>query len=231
MRVRLLAATALAALVAAPAGLADGDPASDFLPARDVFLSFSEGSSFTSGGKQLIDAVTKANQAGYRIKVAVIATPTDLGAVGGLFGEPQRYAEFLGQELTFVYKGRLLIAMPAGLGVSQGGKPALAEAKVLRDVKVSASDVSALDASAARAVAALASAGGTTIEAAGGGGSSSAWYSSAWFLALVAACTAVAIGAGFLFGRRWLERVSQEGDHDDPGDGGDAQREQRGAEA
>src|SRR4051812_11984714 len=216
MRVRRVAAIALVAVgaaFAASAALADGDPASDFLPARDVFLSFSEGSSFTSGGKQLVDAVRKANRAGYRIKVAVIGTPTDLGAVGGLFGEPQRYAEFLGQELTFVYKGRLLIAMPAGFGVSEGGKPAPAEAKVLRGLKPTGSGISGLDESAARAVQVLASAGGTTIGPVSGGGGK-AWYSSAWFLALVAACTAIAIAGGFFFGRRWLERVAQEGDHD-----------------
>ena len=228
MRALAAAALVLAALVAAPAALADGDPASDFLPARDLFLSFSEGSSFTPGGKQLIDAVTRANRAGYRIKVAVIATPTDLGAVGGLFGEPQRYAEFLGQELTFVYRGRLLIAMTAGFGVSGGGKPAPAEQKIVRGIKPGAG-VSGLDEAAARAVEALAAAGGTRIAPVAGTGKS--WYSSAWFLALVAACTLVAIAGGFVFGRRWLDRVAQEGDHDDPGDGGEPQREQRGAEA
>src|SRR4051812_905667 len=144
-----IALASVAAALAAPAARADGDPASDFLPARDVFLSFSEGSSFTSGGKQLVDAVTKANAAGYRIKVAVIGTPTDLGAVGGLFGEPQRYAEFLGQELTFVYKGRLLIAMPAGFGVSVGGKPAPAEQGALRGIEPGAG-ISGLDEAAAR---------------------------------------------------------------------------------
>jgi len=116
---RRLAVTALAAALAAavaPAAQANGDPASDYLPSADVFLSFSEGVRETPSGKRLLETVASANKGGYRIKVAVIATPTDLGTVGGLFGEPQRYAEFLGQEISFVYRDRLLIAMPAGRG-------------------------------------------------------------------------------------------------------------------
>jgi hypothetical protein len=206
MRTLVLAALAAAATaVAAPAARANGDPASDYLPARDVFLSFSEGVRETPSGQRLLETVANANKSGYRIKVAVIATPTDLGAVGGIFGQPQRYAEFLGQEISFVYRDRLLIAMPAGFGIYDAGRPVDAEQAVLKQVKIGPG-IAGLDDAAADAVASLASSSGKPVAVASGG--RSGWYSSAWFLALVAGCTAAAIGVGFFFGRRWLARAA-----------------------
>jgi hypothetical protein len=201
---RRLAVTALAAALAAavaPAAQANGDPASDYLPSADVFLSFSEGVRETPSGKRLLETVASANKGGYRIKVAVIATPTDLGTVGGLFGEPQRYAEFLGQEISFVYRDRLLIAMPAGFGIYDAGRPVAREQAVLKRVTIGPG-IAGLDDAAAGAVAALS---GRPVAEEGAG---SGWYSSAWFLALVAGCTVAAIAAGFLLGRRWLARAA-----------------------
>jgi hypothetical protein len=67
--------------------------------------------------------VTRSSEATRQpVKVAVIAAPTDLGAVPMLFDRPARYARFLGFELQFVYPGRLLVVMPAGLAVSQHGR-------------------------------------------------------------------------------------------------------------
>jgi hypothetical protein len=203
----MVALAAVAVMIAAPAARANGDPASDYLLARDVFYSFSEGFKLTTGGKRLGQVVASANQAGYRIRVAVIATPTDLGAVGGLYGQPQRYSEFLGQEVAFVYRDRLLVVMPAGFGLSRAGKPLTAEQPALAGIRIGAG-VSGLDDAAADAVVKLAGASGVGISVSASGGST--WYSSAWFLAVVAACTAVVIGGGFLFGRRWLARVAAE---------------------
>jgi hypothetical protein len=62
-------------------------------------------------------AVDAAARARVPIRVAVIATPYDLGSVGALYRKPQRYARFLGQELSYVYKGRLLVVMPNGYGL------------------------------------------------------------------------------------------------------------------
>ena len=207
---RLLAVAMVAAVVGAiavPAARADGDPASDVLLGSDVFLSFSEGVRETPTGTRLVDAVKSANAGGYRIKVAVIATPTDLGAVGGLFGRPQRYSEFLGQELSFLYHDRLLIVMPAGFGIYDDGRPVAAEQAVLERVQIGPG-VAGLDDAAAKAVVELAGASGKRISAGGGG---SGWYSSVWFLALVAGCTAAIVASAFFFGRRWLARAAAEG--------------------
>ena len=80
---------------------------------------------------QLTNLVHAAKASGYRIKVALIATPYDLGAVTPLWRRPQRYAQFLGQELLYVYKGRLLIVMPNGYGIYHHGKPVANERKLL----------------------------------------------------------------------------------------------------
>jgi hypothetical protein len=56
------------------------------------------------------------------VKVAVIATKEDLGAVPSLFNQPEQYAKFLGTEISFFYSGVLLVVMPAGFGVYHGGK-------------------------------------------------------------------------------------------------------------
>src|SRR5207249_8588155 len=39
-----------------------------------------------------------------------------------LFGQPAKYARFLGLELQFVYHGRLLVVMPQGAALSQNGR-------------------------------------------------------------------------------------------------------------
>ena len=62
-----------------------------------------------------------AARAGYRIRVAVIASPTDLGSVTALWRQPQNYARFLGQELPLVYRGPLLVVMPDGYGLYHAG--------------------------------------------------------------------------------------------------------------
>ena len=57
------------------------------------------------------------------MRVALIGTRHDLGAVPVLFGKPQRYADFLGQELVYFWKGPTLVVMPNGYGIYQNGKP------------------------------------------------------------------------------------------------------------
>jgi hypothetical protein len=118
---RLVAALTMAAALAAPAvTLADGDPASDFLITQKVFLPY--GKQPDAGAvKELQAIVDEANARGFRIRVAAIAQPADLGTVFQLFKKPEPYARFLGQELVFVYRGGLLIAMPNGYGYAEGG--------------------------------------------------------------------------------------------------------------
>jgi hypothetical protein len=118
---RLAVACALAACLAVPcAARADGDPASDFLITQKVFLPY--GQEPDSGAvKELQAVVEEANKRGFKIRVAVIAQPADLGTAFALFKKPDQYARFLGQELVFLYRGGLLIAMPNGFGFARAG--------------------------------------------------------------------------------------------------------------
>jgi hypothetical protein len=123
--VRLVALTLTVAVIAAVApslAAADGDPASDYLLGQSVFLPF-DAKIPSEKAKQLTDLIAEANHSGFRIRVAVIATRYDLGSVTALYLKPQKYAEFLGAEIYFVYRGRLLVAMANGYGYSKGGKP------------------------------------------------------------------------------------------------------------
>ncbi len=118
--VMILALIALASAWPASAA-ADGDPASDVLVSQPVFLPQDSGATATQQA-QLAAIESAAQKSGYRIRVALIATPADLGSVGALWRQPQSYAQFLGQELSLVYKGTLLVAMPDGFGVYDVGQ-------------------------------------------------------------------------------------------------------------
>ena len=100
---------------AAPAR-ADGDPASDVLATQTLYLPQDAGVP-AARQAQLGALLSDAARAGYRIRVAVIASPTDLGSVTELWRQPQNYARFLGQELPLVYRGPLLVVMPDGYGL------------------------------------------------------------------------------------------------------------------
>jgi len=114
---------------------ADGDPASDILLIANVFLTYSVDVS-PAAKTALEQAVAKANKAGFRIKVAVIADPADLGAVPSLFGKPQIYAKFLGTEIAFQYTNRLLVVMPNGFGFWRKGRSVVREKKILTALKL-----------------------------------------------------------------------------------------------
>jgi hypothetical protein len=105
----------VATLIAAAPALADGDPASDVLPLQDVYLPYSPQVS-PPVASALRKLLKETRAAGYPVKVAVIATPTDLGAVPDLFGQAQRYAAFLGNEISFNSHDTLLVVMPSGYG-------------------------------------------------------------------------------------------------------------------
>jgi outer membrane murein-binding lipoprotein Lpp len=158
--VRLLVATLLAAaLVAAVAGAAqaDGDPASDVLYVADVFVPYPP-------PPKAVVATLKRNVAAaftkhYRVKVAVVAAQSDLGSVPELFNKPTAYAKFLGQELSGVFVGPLLIVMPSGFGIYDGGRTVAAEQRVLGSLRISGSSADALTNTAATAVQKLTAAG------------------------------------------------------------------------
>jgi hypothetical protein len=118
-----LCAAMVVALLAPGAALADGDPASDVLASQPVYIP-SDGGFAPSQTARLSALVAEAQRAGVPVRVALIATQADLGSVTELWRQPQNYARFLAQELGQVYRGTLVVAMPAGFGIaSVGGAP------------------------------------------------------------------------------------------------------------
>lgn len=153
-RAFVLAALAVTAMLAAPGSRADGDPASDTLLGQSVFVPYNAPSQ--SAQLALQQAVIRVYARGNRIKVAVIYDQADLGSVPSLFGHPTDYARFLGIELGFWYVGPLLVVMPAGFGIYDGGRATTVEEAVLRSIRIDASNPDGLAQSAATAVEGLA---------------------------------------------------------------------------
>jgi hypothetical protein len=194
-----------AAGVAAPAAHADGDPASDFLLARDTFVPFDANIS-KAQTEQLDAIVAEAKERGFRIKVALIASEVDLGAVPSLWRKPETYARFLGQELFFLYKGRLLIVMPNGYGVSRAGKPLASAQRVVDTLPKPGDGGPALVTAAVRAVQRLAAREGVRLEIPKASSRSNTWRDRI-VLAVIAAVIVALIGAGFA-ARRLLKNRS-----------------------
>jgi hypothetical protein len=116
-------ATVLAMLFAAAAVVADGDgdPASDYLLTQPVFVPFNSPSPALRA--ELTGLAAASARRGYPVRVAVIQSKRDLGAVPQLLGKPGEYARFLGAELRFAYRGRLLVVMKQGYGFTKNGDP------------------------------------------------------------------------------------------------------------
>jgi hypothetical protein len=113
----ITAILASVALIAAPAALADGDPASDVLVENTLFNPVDSGVSLSSQ-TQLEAVLTASKRAGFPIRVALIASQTDLGTATAFWGtNPKNYAEYLGYELSELYGGQVLVVMPNGFGV------------------------------------------------------------------------------------------------------------------
>jgi hypothetical protein len=153
----VLGLTAVLAATLVSTARADGDPASDVLPTDSIYFPISAPSD--DAWSALLNAVGAVYARGERIRVAVVATPDDLGAIPSLMNKPDDYARFRGQELAGFYVGPLLIAMPGGWGVYDGGRPVSAEDDVLSDISVNGSSVDNLVRSAAAAVQGLEAAG------------------------------------------------------------------------
>ena len=112
--------------------MADGDPASDYLTIQPVFTPLTPPS--PSLKARVFALANAAKKDGFPIRVAIIQSPTDLGAIPQLYGLPKRYAKFLGAELRYAYHGPLLIVMKQGYGYTQNGKPVPGSAKILRSI-------------------------------------------------------------------------------------------------
>ena len=200
-RRRLLLFAALATLLVPVAARADGDPASDYLLGQQTFIPPDAGVP-TAYVDQLNATVREAKARGYTIRVALIATRYDMGAVTILYEKPKQYARFLGQELAFVYKGRLLVVMPTGLAVSRGGKAVPAEQRVA-DALGAPGGGRALAAAATRAVVRLAARSGVVVPAAplASSGRGSSTNRDRTIIA-AAAVAAALVAAGFVVLRR-----------------------------
>src|SRR5215213_3209705 len=121
---RVLATTCVLASLLAPAGArADGDPASDVLILQNAYLPYTP--QVPKPIANALEATLKqAKSKGYPLKVAVIATTTDLGSVPQYFGRPQPYAAFLESEIAFNKPKPLLIVMPGGYATAAAGAAA-----------------------------------------------------------------------------------------------------------
>jgi hypothetical protein len=121
--------------------------------------------------KQLNAVLDAAQRDNFPIRVAVILSPPDLGTAFSLFRKPQHYAEFLGLELAFVYRGRLLVVMPNGYGYSVKGNPDPKTSTLLKPLPPPGRDATKEVEGAEAAIRKLASASGhrLVVEKAGGG--------------------------------------------------------------
>jgi hypothetical protein len=100
---------------------ADGDPASDFLLSGPVFYPYQPPTS-PALAKTLDGMLGALKATGLNLKVAIIADPTDLGAVTNVWNRPQIYADFLDREISYNTGQPLLVVMPAGFGVANAGR-------------------------------------------------------------------------------------------------------------
>ena len=142
-----------AALVLAGGATADGDPASDVLIAGSVFMPYPPPP--PAAVRPLAAAINAVELKGDRVKVAVIVTAQDLGSVPSLYGHPQDYAKFLSLELSFIYKGPLLVVMPSGFGFVDRSRPVAKATSAIAGVSIQSSRAADLTLAAARAVTAL----------------------------------------------------------------------------
>ncbi len=189
-------ALAVTGALLAPIARADGDPASDYLVANQVFLAY-QATPASPLQRQLVSVVQDANRAGFAIRVAIIPSEYDLGSITELWRKPRIYARFLGLELSSAYKQRLLVAMPNGFGFNWPGHPLTSAYHSLADVPIGAGGT-ALTAAAQIAVRRLAAASGIKLAPATESSTtarSPAKPSRTWVAVVIAAALAALIGA------------------------------------
>ena len=151
----------LSGAVFAASARADGDPASDYLQANQVFLA-AQAPAATPAQRRLLNIVNAANRAGFGIRVAIVSSEYDLGSITELWRKPRLYARFLGLELSSVYRQRLLVVMPNGYGFNWPGHPSAAADRELAKLPVGAGG-DALVTAAGAAVRRLAGAAGVVV--------------------------------------------------------------------
>jgi hypothetical protein len=205
----LLASLVFASLLCPARAFADGDPASDTLLGLNVFYPYSP--TAVPAQRTLNAETAAAKKAGFPIKVALIQAPTDLGVIPSLFGKPQKYADFLDQEISFQGKQRLLVVMANGYGTQGLPAPAVKAAAGLRPPAGKSS--TDLAQAAIVAVAKLAEASGHPIKGVKGvpGGSSSGSGSSSTTPILIGLIVAAVLVAAALLVLRRRQAVGPAG--------------------
>jgi hypothetical protein len=182
----MFAALALAAglpALAAPAARGDGDPASDILLYQNAYLPY--GQVLPARIQENVQQVAaNANGAGFPLRVAVLGSEDDMGAVVAMYGKPQQYARFLHGEFVAgpaaytrhansatrarsgaagrAAQAALLVVMPNGYGVAGPVPPAAGRA--VESTPVDARDGLSLGEAAVKGVAKLAQASGHRID-------------------------------------------------------------------
>ena len=155
-----IAAALAAAIVAAmgsPAARADGDPASDVLLVRSVFLPYESLSPAIGGDLQR--AVSAVYLHGDRVKVAAIYERKIWARSRLCSGNPRSTRSSSESSFGLWYVGPLLVVMPNGFGVYDGGRPVAAAQQVLRSLSVAGGTPDDLVRSATTAVQRLSVAG------------------------------------------------------------------------
>ena len=205
--VRLLASVlALALGVAAVlvvAAHADGDPASDFLLSQASFLSPYDGHVQKSEADRLNAMLESAKKQGFPLKVAVIVTRYDLGAVPILFKKPQTYAKFLAQEDYYFWKDELLVVMPNGYGLYKlKNLPPGDTTAIAKLPKLDTTSGPALGDAAERAITALAARRGLTLSTGSSSSGTSIWVERGEIAGGAIVICLLAVGGVFVWRRR-----------------------------
>jgi hypothetical protein len=201
---RLLAPLVAVALVFAASARADADPASDVLYTQRIFLPFFGQKVDKAHADTLKAVVDRAYAKGYKIKVAIIASPTDLGGVPKMFARPQLYADFLGRELVFLYKGPLVVVMPQGIGFFHYRAPATREKRLLGRIAVGRGANGLADAAIA-AVAKLARVTAPKVSSSSSSSSKSSG-SAPWMLIVILVAGLAVLAAMVFFGPGAIRR-------------------------
>jgi hypothetical protein len=199
VRRRLLIVFLLAGLLVPASAFGDADPASDVLLGVSVFYPYQPAVP-AALQKQLNAEAATAAKAHFPVKVAIIGSPVDLGALPTMFGKPQQYATFLDQEISFNGPQKLLVVMPQGYGSS--GLPPAAAAAVKGLPPPSAHTNQALVQAALAAVPKLTAAAGHPIAKDAAGSPAASGGSSPALLVAILAVVAVGATAGVILLRR-----------------------------
>ena len=191
----LVIALGLAGL--APIALGDGDPASDVLLTQPAFFA-AQTQGMLPSQRELLSVLSAAQRAHFPIRVAIISSEYDLGAITALWQRPRVYAQYLGIELSETHNQRLLVVMPNGFGFDWHGHPDGSAYGLLAHVSIGPG-AAGLATAARTAVLSLARANGTPLQLGtttrstprSAGGEATIWLIIAITLAAIAAAAGV----------------------------------------